>query len=285
MSPSDASPSEMPGFPFPGRPGGEHDEPLLDMILGRRALPPDAPPEIHDLARMLAALSGPAEPGELAAEADVLAAFTRLGRLGAARPPGRSHVPAHVLRPVRSSRVSPPVRSSVPGLVSPPVRRPTRHRRRRARGSVRPRVGLATALVGVLAGLVILVTYAGDLPGPVQRLAHTTVAAPAPASAHPQVTTTLDNRQGVRRTQQATPDHHTTAPATGSTSKPRRSPEASSSHAHPGMEGCNNEQWWRDPAGSPGRGYHRPPPWAQPKQCPAPDPYSYPSTPALGSDH
>ena len=30
----------MPGFPFPGRPGGEHDEPLLDMIIARRALPP-----------------------------------------------------------------------------------------------------------------------------------------------------------------------------------------------------------------------------------------------------
>ena len=33
----------MPGFPFPGRPGGEHDEPLLDMIIARCALPPDAP--------------------------------------------------------------------------------------------------------------------------------------------------------------------------------------------------------------------------------------------------
>ena len=30
---------EMPGF-FPGRPGGEHDEPLLDMILERRPIPP-----------------------------------------------------------------------------------------------------------------------------------------------------------------------------------------------------------------------------------------------------
>ena len=53
----------MPGFPFPGRPGGEHDEPLLDMIIARRVLPPDAPQMMHDLARMLAALAGPAEPG------------------------------------------------------------------------------------------------------------------------------------------------------------------------------------------------------------------------------
>ena len=29
----------MPGFLFPGRPGGEHDEPLLDMIIARRACP------------------------------------------------------------------------------------------------------------------------------------------------------------------------------------------------------------------------------------------------------
>ena len=29
---------EMPGFPFPGRPGGEHDEPLLDMIISRLSL-------------------------------------------------------------------------------------------------------------------------------------------------------------------------------------------------------------------------------------------------------
>ena len=67
----------MPGFPFPGRPGGEHDEPLLDMIIARRALPPDAPEPMHDLARMLAALAGQAEPGELAGEAAVRAAFNR----------------------------------------------------------------------------------------------------------------------------------------------------------------------------------------------------------------
>src|ERR1700758_3297839 len=105
----------MPGFPTPGRPGGEHDEPLLDMIIARRALPPDAPQEMHDLARMLAALAGPAEPGELAREAAVRAAFRQ-----AASPVG----------------------------VSPAARRPTRHRRpRRSRASSRSRARLATALV------------------------------------------------------------------------------------------------------------------------------------------
>jgi hypothetical protein len=267
MKPSDALPSEMPGFPFPGRPGGEHDEPLLDMILGRRALPPDAPPEIHDLARMLAALSGEAEPGELAAEADVLVAFTRLGPLSPPEPSGRSRVPARV---------------------SHPARRPTRHRRRRwARGSARSRVGLAAALVAALAGLIILASYAGDLPGPVQRLAHATVAAPAPASRTPQVTTTLDNnRQRVRRaTQQtATPDHHRTHRAARSTPTPRHSPKPSPSHVyHVGMEGCSSDSWWRDQPRSPGRGYHSPLPWGQPTDCPDPAPATYPSMLPLGS--
>lgn len=279
MNPSDALPNEMPGFPFPGRPGGEHDEPLLDMILGRRALPPDAPPEIHDLARMLAALSGEAESGELAAEADVLAAFTRLGPLSPPRPPVRSAVPARV---VDTGRSAVPARGAHPG------RRPTRHRRRRARGSVRPRVGLAAALVTALAGLFILVTYAGDLPGPVQRLAHVTVAAPAPASVSAQVTPTLDNRQGAHRLTQptATPHHHAThratAPATARTSTPRYSPRPSPSRSyHLGTEGCSNNPWWGDQPGSPGRGYHGPVSGIQSIDCPDPDTHS--SVPPLSS--
>ncbi len=38
LSGRDAMHHEMPGF-FPGRPGGEHDEPLLDMILERCPIP------------------------------------------------------------------------------------------------------------------------------------------------------------------------------------------------------------------------------------------------------
>jgi hypothetical protein len=77
MSGPDAMHGEMPGL-FPGRPGGERDEPLLDMIFDRRPLPPGAPPEMHDLARMLAAVAGPAEPRELTGEASALAAFAQL---------------------------------------------------------------------------------------------------------------------------------------------------------------------------------------------------------------
>jgi hypothetical protein len=275
MSPSDALPSEMPGFPFPGRPGGEHDEPLLDMILGRRALPPDAPPEIHDLARVLAALYSEAEPGELDAEADVRAAFTRLGPL------------------------SPSARSPHLARVSHSVRRPTRHRRpRRSRGparrAARPRASrLATGLVAALGGLVILAAYAGDLPGPVQRLAHATVAAPAPPRGGTQVTDTVhkgQDRGGGRIHPTTTPDSHPTrthsaaASAAGSTPTPHFSPEPSPSRGghHPGTEGCSSDPWWHTLPQPPGRGYRGPLPWAQPDHCPVPD--IHPSKPPLGSD-
>ena len=136
---------EMPGF-FPGRPGGEHDEPLLDMILERRPIPPGAPPEIHGLARMLAAVAGPAEPGDLPGQAAALAAFTRL-----ASPPGTS--PA-ALRSARRSLSERPARGRLP---------------------------LAVALAAAAAGLgSTAVAYAGVLPSPIQHFAHVAFGAPAP---------------------------------------------------------------------------------------------------------
>ncbi len=145
MSGPDAMPGEMPGFP-PGRPGGERDEPLLDMIFDRRPIPPGAPPEMHDLALMLAAAAGPAEPGDLAGETAVMAAFARL--------------------------VSP---ASVSLAASRPARRWLSRRPARAR------LPLAAALVTAAAGLgSITAAYVGVLPGPIQQMAHVTVGAPAP---------------------------------------------------------------------------------------------------------
>jgi len=136
---------EMPGF-FPGRPGGERDEPLLDMILERRPIPPGAPPEIHGLARMLAAAAGPAEPGDLAGQAAAHAAFTRL-----VSPPGAS--PA-ALRSARRSLPERPARGRLP---------------------------LAVALTAVAAGLgSTAAAYAGVLPSPIQHFAHVTIGAPTP---------------------------------------------------------------------------------------------------------
>jgi hypothetical protein len=101
MSGRDAMHDEMPGF-FPGRPGGEHDEPLLDMLLERRPIPPGAPPELYDLARLLAAAAGPVEPGDLAGEDAARAAFNRLpSPAGASRAAPRSARHRLTERPAR----------------------------------------------------------------------------------------------------------------------------------------------------------------------------------------
>jgi hypothetical protein len=145
MSGPDAMHGEMPGF-FPGRPGGEREEPLLDMIFDRRPLPPGAPPEMHDLARMLAAAAGPAEPRDLVGEATALAEFARLAS---------------------------------PAGISPASSRPARHRlSERPR---RTRLPIAAALIAAAAGLAsITAAYVGVLPRPIQHFAHVALAAPLP---------------------------------------------------------------------------------------------------------
>jgi hypothetical protein len=204
----------MPGFPFPGRPGGEHDEPLLDMIIARRVLPPDAPPPMHDLARMLAALAGPAEPGELAGEAAVRAAFGR-----AASPAGIS--------------VS----------ISGAARRPGRRRRaRRFRGPARSRARLATALVVAVAGLgSVFAAYIDVLPSPIQQLAHVTVAAPAPHGSGPQWPRTARTPSGTpaaapHGSQPAAGPQHSTSPAQAGqlTPTPNFKPRPARSPRHQG---------------------------------------------------
>jgi hypothetical protein len=156
MSGPDAMYGEMPGF-FPGRPGGECDEPLLDMIFDRCPIPPGAPPEMRDLARMLAAGAGPAEPGELAGEAAVLAAFSRLAS---------------------------------PASISPAALRPAR--RWLSGRPARARLPLATALVAAAAGLgSISAAFVGVLPGPIQQMAHVTVGAPPPHSTKSQLLPTV----------------------------------------------------------------------------------------------
>jgi hypothetical protein len=200
----------MPGFPFPGRPGGEHDEPLLDMIIARRALPPDAPQPMHDLASMLAALAGPAEPGELAGEAAVRAAFSR-----AASPAG----------------------------ISSAGRRPGRRRRaRRFRGPARSRARLAAAMVVAAAALgSVFAAYIDVLPGPIQQLAHVTVAAPAPPSSGPPRAVTgktppATHRAGQPSSQPAPGPHHSASPAQVHgqlTPTPNYKPRPTRSSGHP----------------------------------------------------
>jgi hypothetical protein len=175
MSGMDAMQGEMPGFPFPGRPGGAHDEPLLDMIFDRRPLPPGAPQEMHDLARMLAVAGGPVEPGELAGEAAAKAAFSRFASPAGVSPP--AHARARRRRSPRGSRVT------------------ARALRDRVRSAPR-----TTALAAALAMLICAAAaYTGILPGPLQRAAHVTVGAPAP---RPSDTAA---RQGLHRRTAASP--------------------------------------------------------------------------------
>ena len=150
MSGQDATPGEMPGFPFTGRPGSVLDE-LLDMILNGRSLPPDAPEEIHDLAETLASLDGPGEPDELAGEAAVV----RFALARKASPAGVS--------PARPARRKPP-RRTVPRSA---------------------RVAAALAVAAIPLGGTAA-AYTGVLPGPVQDFAHRVIhAPPAHQPGHP----------------------------------------------------------------------------------------------------
>jgi hypothetical protein len=234
----------MPGFPFPGRPGGEHDEPLLDMIIARRAIPPDAPQPMHDLARMLAALAGPAEPGELAGEAAVRAAFCR---------------------------------AASPASISAAARRPGRRRRiTRSRRPARSRARLATALVVAAAGLgSVFAAYIDVLPSPIQQLAHVTVAAPPPPSSGLPRTDTTRTRPATHATdrpgQAGRGSHHSTSPAQVPgqvTPTPNYTPHPTRSPGRPTAEPSCGPSPGNSPSPRPKpSGYPSPPPWYQAAQC------------------
>jgi hypothetical protein len=235
----------MPGFPFPGRPGGEHDEPLLDMIIARRVLPPDAPQPMHDLALMLAALAGPAEPGELAGEAAVRAAFSR-----AASPAG----------------------------ISAAARRPGRRRRTtRSRGSARSRARLATAVVVAVAGLGgVFAAYIDVLPSPIQQLANVMVEAPAPPSSSPlrsvRPGTASVTHSAVQHGSQPAPGpHHSTSPAGVSgqpTPTPHFSPGPTSSPGRRATGPSCGPGLAHSPSPQPkASGQQIPPSWSQGEHC------------------
>ena len=142
MSGPGASSGEMPELPFAG---SEQDEPLLDMLLTGQPLPPDAAGQLHDLAGMLASLTGPAGPGELAGEAAARSAFARV---------------------------------AAPPRVSGDGRLPAR--RRPAWLYTRVKARLAAPLAAVALGLGGgAAAYAGALPSPIQDFAHHLIGAPA----------------------------------------------------------------------------------------------------------
>jgi len=138
-----ASSGKMPRFNRPGRLFRDHDEPALDMMLGGQSPPPDAPPDLHDLAERLQCLSGPAELGDMAGETKVLAMYA----------------------------------SAVPPATISPARPAAAGRRKWTIQRTGLSVGLATLAIA-LAGTAA--AYADVLPGPVQDFAHRVIDAPAP---------------------------------------------------------------------------------------------------------
>jgi hypothetical protein len=146
------------------------DERDLDAVLeGHLAEVPDA---LLPVAEVLDALCAAPAPDELWGEARVLAEFRAHGPGGVARPSG----PA----PTRPLSVLPADPS--------PRRRPVRRRGRRQ--GARPVSGWAGALTGVAAAaaIVVAVAFTGNLPAPIERLAHlghpTTSPAASSASSH-----------------------------------------------------------------------------------------------------
>ena len=183
MSGSDASSGEMHGFLFPGT---ELDEPLLDIILNGQSLPPDAPEQVRALAEMLAALSSPAGPGELAGKEEARSAFARaIPRAGV----------SPVARPARRSQ----------SLLTVP--RSTR---------------LAAALVAAAVGLGgTAAAYAGVLPSPIQDLAHHTIHAPAARPArHPEPEPAKPGKVNHGHGKPAKPGHGKVNPGDGQPAKP-----------------------------------------------------------------
>jgi hypothetical protein len=144
MSPEDASPNEMPRFARQSGFSREDEELALDILLDGCSSPPEVPPELSALPRLLAELTGPASPSELAGERVVLSRF-------------RYHLS--------------------PAGVSPAGSAGRRGVGRRL-AAYRARLAAAAAVVGVALGGTAA-AYAGALPGPVQEFAHHLIGAPA----------------------------------------------------------------------------------------------------------
>ena len=128
----------------PDRPSPERSpDALLDTFPAGRPLPDDDPARWQPVTQVLIALTSAPDSSELAGEARALAEFR-------ARP-------RRAERPSRAPR-------RYPGWAAP---------------LHRPGPALAAATGAVLVGGLLAVAYAGDLPAAAQRLAHSTIDAPA----------------------------------------------------------------------------------------------------------
>ena len=147
MTRDDVPDSDMPNFPWQGRPDvSAISDASLSALLAGTEFPTGSPPELRPVAEALAALTAAPTGDELAGEAEALAAFRE--RLG---------VPSPTRRPRRR-----------PTLLSQLL-------------SARAAAAAAVAALGI--GGFATAAFAGALPAPVQQFAHHTIGAPAARSA------------------------------------------------------------------------------------------------------
>jgi hypothetical protein len=144
------------------------DERDLDALLaGDGAYVPVA---LRQVADALTALRAAPSPAELHGEAAAMAEFRALGAFGAAG--AGEH--ARTAMPMVAD-------GAAPAIVLPARTESGRRRRhRRTQWHARPsRIGLLASVAAVLV-IAAAIAYSGNLPGPAQRLAHMTLAAPPP---------------------------------------------------------------------------------------------------------
>jgi hypothetical protein len=180
------------------------DERDLDALLdGHLAGVPD---ELLPVADVLDALCAAPAPAELWGEARIMAEF-------------RAHGPGGVARPMGPAPTRP---LSVLTADPSPRRRPVRHRgRRRGAGPVSHWAGTLTG-VAAAAAIVVAVAFTGNLPAPIERLAHLGQATAKPsassASSHSAAPKTETTSAAVQPTTPP-PATHSTEPAQSEVSR------------------------------------------------------------------
>ncbi|HEX8008952.1 MAG TPA: hypothetical protein VF482_21285 [Trebonia sp.] len=203
-----------------------YDERDLDALLSGEVT--DIPMALRPLADTLTALKGQPTPAELRGEATIMAEFRAQAKFGPAHPGGRAKT------------------LELPTLQ--PGSRPRRAARHRVRRPANRRFGafLATAAAAAIVGAV---AFTGNLPGPIQRLAHLSTATHHTASST--VRPTPPNLRG-RPTSSVRADPHKSV-------RPSPSPSPSVSASSNASTLCRNffsylerrgvgRQWWNSPA-------------------------------------
>ena len=208
-------------FPLPPWGSQPFDERDLDSLLAGKT---DIPVALRPVAETLSALQAAPSARELRDEAFIRAQFRDPGRK-AQVPAGQA---AHTLE--------------MPAVPGP------RHRGGHRRNARRPTRGLFAGLVGAAAVIVLgaAIAYTGNLPGPVQRLAHDAIAAPSAKNV------TSGASGGVQATS-ASPEPTHTHPATGAASSPAspsvKAPDRTAlcKSFWAAMEHPHSRTWWRTP--------------------------------------